>query len=134
MYGRPVGIGVEASDEGGVGAKLGRSAAKLARMAEKDSGTAVDGLNDPSDLDVGVAIASELADLVMILPEADDREAAAIVGSVRRADIKEARTVGKLDHIIDVRGDADVFVQHLAGLVGRDARSLAGKGHSRKYR
>ncbi len=71
----------------------------------------------------------QLADLAAIFRKADDGEAALVVGGLRRADVEETRAVYKLNHIINMRGNTDVFIEHLRGLVGGYARlDFGGRG------
>ena len=70
----------------------------------------MEGLDDTADLDVGVAVFLELADIGVVFPGADDGESAGDVGGLRGADVEEAGSVWKFDNVIDMRGDADVFV------------------------
>jgi len=70
----------------------------------------VEGLDDTADLDVGVAVVLELADIGVVFPGTDDGESAGVVGGLRGADVEEAGSVWKFDNVIDMRGDADVFV------------------------
>jgi hypothetical protein len=67
-------------------------------------------LDDAADLDVHVAVFLEFADIALIFPEADDGEPAGVVRGLRGTDVEEAGAVWKFDHVIDMRGDADVFV------------------------
>jgi hypothetical protein len=128
--GRAVFIGTESVGEAGVGAEFGLATMELAGVAEDDARAAVHGADDAANLDVHVAIFLQRADVFAILPEADDGEMAGGVGSLRRADVEEPGAVGKPDHVIDTGGDADVFVEHLRGLVGGDAGfGLAGEGY-----
>jgi hypothetical protein len=95
--------GVEAAGELGVGFELGWAAAELTGMGENHGGATVYGLNYAADLNIKIAILAELAYLVVIIPGADDRETAVVVGDLRRADIEEASSIGKLHHVIDMR-------------------------------
>ena len=70
----------------------------------------MEGLDDTADLDVGVAVVLELADIGVVFPGADDGESAGVVGGLRGADVEEAGSIWKLHYVIDMRGDADVFV------------------------
>ena len=73
----------------------------------------------------------------MVFAEADDGESAGVVGSLRRADVEEAGAVWKFDYIIDVRGDADVFVEVLLGVFDGDAGAgldgVGGEGREGEY-
>ena len=40
---------------------------------------------------------------------------------MRRADVEEAGAVWKFDHVVDMRSDADVFVEVLRGVFDGDA-------------
>jgi hypothetical protein len=71
--------GVESMGQTGVRFEFGRAAVELARVAEDHSGPAVHGLDNAANLDVHVAIFSELTDLVAILIKTDDGEAALLV-------------------------------------------------------
>ena len=104
---------------------------ELARVAEDHSGAAVHGLDDAADLDVHVAIFSELTDFVAIFPQTDNGEAALLVRGLGRAHVKERRAIGKLHHIIDMRGDANVFVEEFRGFVCGDA-GLGRSGEGRQ--
>jgi hypothetical protein len=59
----------------------------------------------------------------VVFAEADDGESAGVVWGLRRADIEEASAVWKFDYVIDMRGDADVFVEVLLGVICGDARA-----------
>lgn len=95
------------------------------------------GLDDAADLDIHVAILREFTNVDSVLPEADDGEAAGIVGSLRRADVEEACAVWKFDDIIDVRGDAHILVEVFRGVFHGDARAgfgcLDGEVREDKY-
>jgi hypothetical protein len=58
----------------------------------------------------------------VVFAEADDGESAGVVGGLRRADVEEAGAVWKFDYIINMRRDADVFVEVLLGVFDGDAR------------
>jgi len=129
--GRAIFFGIETAGEQGVGFEAGRTAVELARMREDHAGAAMHGLNDAADLDLHVAVFVEFTDEVVIVPGADDGEAAVVVGGLGGADVEEAGAVGKLDYVIDMRRNANVFVEHFGGLVGGDAgfgRGEGGKG------
>ena len=113
--------GVEAAGEQRVGAEFGRASVELAGVAEDQSGAAMEGLDDAADLDVHVAVFLELADFVVVFPRADDGESAGVVGGLRGADVEEAGSVWKFDNVIDMRGDADVFIEVLLGVFYGDA-------------
>ena len=49
-------------------------------------------------------------------------------GVCGRADIEEARAVGEFDDVVDVGGDADVFVEEFGGLVGGEAGFWCSEG------
>src|SRR5581483_6932825 len=109
-----------------------RAAIELPRVAEEDPGAAMHRLHDAANLYVHVAVFSELADGVAILPEAHDGEAAFLVWRFGRAHIEEARAVRKLHDVVDVGGDAHIFVEQFGGVVGSDARfGCARKAHKR---
>jgi hypothetical protein len=78
--GRAILIGRKATGEKRVGLELRRAAVELARMAQDHSRAAVHGLNDPANLDVGVAVFPQLADFFAIFRKAHDGEAAFVVG------------------------------------------------------
>lgn len=121
-------FGVEAAGEQGIGFEAGRAAAELARMGQNHASAAVHGLDDATDLDIEVAIFAEFADVVAVFPGADDGEAAVVVGGLGRADVEETSAVGKLHHVIDMRRNTNVFVEHFGGLVGGDAGPGGGVG------
>ena len=127
-------FGVAATGKLGVGVEAGRAAVELAGMGEDHSGAAVHGLDDASDLDVEIAIFAEFADLVVIFPWADDGEAAVVVGGLRRANVEESSAVGKLHDVIDMRRNANVFVEHFGGLIGGEAGLGCGVGEKRRKR
>ena len=126
-------VGGEAAGEQGVGLELGRPAVELACVAQDHSGAAVHGLDDAAHLDIHVAVLAQFAHVLMILPEADDGETAGVVGGLRRAYVEEARAIGKLNHIINMGGNANVFLEHFGGLVGGDA-GLGRGGHGGEWR
>jgi hypothetical protein len=121
-------LGVEAAGQQRVRLEARRAAAKLTDMRDDYTGAAVHGLYDAADLDLHVAIFCELADQVVVLPGADDSESAVVIGGLGRADVEEAGAVWKLHYIIDIRGNANVFVEHFGGLVGGDAGLGLGGG------
>jgi hypothetical protein len=61
---------------------------------------------------VHVFVPPQFSDIVAILPEADNGEAARIVGRLRRAHIEETRSIGQFHHFKDMGGDADIFVKN----------------------
>ena len=81
----------------------------------------MEGLDCAADLDVGVLELLEVAYFGMIFAEADDGESAGVVWGLRRADVEEAGAVWKLNYVIHMRGNADVFVQVLPGVLNGDA-------------
>src|SRR5581483_1305121 len=94
--GRTVRLGIESVRQHRVRPEPGRAAIELPRVAEEDPGAAMHRLHDAANLYVHVAVFSELADGVAILPEAHDGEAAFLVWRFGRAHIEEARAVRKL--------------------------------------
>ena len=108
-------------EEQRIRAEARRAAFELMHMVEDDSGAAVHGLDNAADVDVEIAILAKLADLFAILPGIDDGEDAFLVRGVGRADVEVSGAVWQLDDVADVRGDTDVFVKKMAGLVGGDA-------------
>lgn len=114
-------VGRESAGESGIGPEFWRASIKLAGMAEDDAGAAVHGLDHAADLDIHVAIFKKIADQVAIFPQADDGEAAGVVGRLRGAYIQEARTIGKLNDVVDAGGDADILIEHFGGFIGGDA-------------
>ncbi len=111
----------ESVEEQGVGPKCGWAPIKLAQSVEQDTGAAVHRLDDAADVDVKIAVLTELTDLFAILPGIDDGENALFVGRIGRADIEVTGAVGQFDDVVDVRGDTDIFVEQPAGLVSGDA-------------
>ncbi len=133
VHRRPFLLGVEAASEQGIGPELRWTAIELAGMAKDHAGPAVHGLHDAANLHVGVAIFLQLADIGAVFLKADNGEAALLVRGLRRADVEEPRAIWKLHHIIDMRGNANVFVEHLRRLVGGDARlGFGGKRERRR--
>src|ERR1700689_5378916 len=100
MDGRALLLGVEAAGEQRVGLELGRAAVELPRVAQDHSGAAVHWLDDSTNLDVCVTVFPEFADVFAVFRETYDCEAALVVWRLRRADIKEARSVRKLHYIV----------------------------------
>lgn len=121
-------ICVEAAGELGVGFEFGRATVELTGVGEDHSGAAVHGLDDAADLDVEIAIFAELADLVVVFPRADYGETTVVVGGLGGADVEETGAVGKLNDVVDMRGDANVVVEHFGGLVGGEAGLGGGVG------
>lgn len=78
-------------------------------------------LDDAANVDVHIAVVFEVADFEAVFLEADDGEPAGVVWGLRRADVEEAGSVWKFDDIIDMRGDADVFIEVLLGVFNGDA-------------
>jgi len=68
----------------------------------------------------------------VVFPGADDGESAGVVGGLGSADVEEAGAVWKFDDVIDMRGDADVFVEVLAGVLNGDAGFGFGVGEVRR--
>ena len=120
-------VGGEAAGEQGIGLEFGRAAVELAGMALHHSRAPVHGLYDAAHLHIHVAVLGELADQVAVFPLADDGKGAGVVGGLWRADIEEAGAVGKLDDVVDVSGDADVFVDQPRSLVCGHARLRPGR-------
>jgi len=100
----------EAAGKLGVRPEFWGTAIELAGVAEDHADAAVHGLNDAANVDVGVAVFAELADIIAVFPGAEDGEVAGVVGSLGRADVQEAGAIRKLDDLIDMRVDADVLV------------------------
>lgn len=119
----------EAARQKGIGAEFGRSSAELTRMAQEHSGAAAHGLNGAADMHVDAAVGVQLADFIMVFPQALNGEPAGIVRGIRGADVEEAGSIGKFDYIIDMGGDADVFIEELRGLIEGDAGLLRGRAH-----
>jgi len=70
----------------------------------------------------------------VVFAEADDGESAGVVGGLGRADVEEARAVWKFDYIIDMRFNADVFVEVLLGVFDGDAGAgFGGVRGERRY-
>ena len=131
-HGRTGLVACEAVEQQGIGAKARRAAVELAHMAEDDPGTAVHGLDDAANVNIEVAILPQLADLFAVLPWIEDGKDTLLVGRVGRADVEVTSAVGQLDDIVHMRGDADVFVEQLAGLVRGDAGlAVACEGQTR---
>ena len=131
-HGRAGLVTCEAVEQQGNGAKARRAAIELAHMAEDDPGTAVHGLDDAANVNVEVAILPQLADFFAVLPWIEDGKNTLLVGRVGRADVEVTSAVWQLDDIVHMRGDADVFVEQLAGLIRGDAGlAVACEGQTR---
>lgn len=100
-----------------IGLELRRPAIELAHMAQHHSAAPAHRLHDAANVDIGIAKFAQFADLLAVLAEADNGKSATRIRSVRRAHIEEARAVGQLDDLVDVRLDADVFVRQLCSFV-----------------
>lgn len=111
----------EASRQHGVGPEPGRAAVELALMAQEHAGPAMHGADDAANPHIRAAELAQLADRILVFSEALDGEAAGIIGGIRRAYVQEPGPIGKFHHIIDMRGDADVFVEVLRSLIDGDA-------------
>jgi hypothetical protein len=79
-------------------------------VAENHAGPTVHGLNNAANLDIGVAIFAEFANFISVFPGAEDGESTGVVGGLGGADVEEASAIWKLNHVIDMRSNADVFV------------------------
>jgi hypothetical protein len=92
-------------------------------------------LDDAADLDVHVAVVLEFADFGAVFLEADDGESAGVVGGLGGTDVEEAGSIWKFNYVVDMRGDAYVFVEVLLGLVDGDAGfgGVGGEGCAGEY-
>ena len=107
----------------GVGTELRWSTVELAGMAQHHSGSSMHGLHDAAQVDVGIAVLAQFADLLAIFAKADDCESALCVGSVGGTQVKEAGAVREFNDVVDVGLDADVLVESICGVVDGEAGS-----------
>src|ERR1035437_2951465 len=124
--GRPVLFARESVGEPRIGLESRWTAVKLPLVAQEDSGASVHGPHQAADAHIPIPVFAQFANLVVILPQAHNGEPAALVRRVGHADVQKARAVGKLNYIIDMRRNTNVFVEHFSGLFGGEARLLAG--------
>jgi hypothetical protein len=107
-------LGVEAGEQGRVGAELLRAAMQLARAAQINQAALVHAVDCAAQLDILAAQFVQVARITAILREAGDGEAAVGIAGFGAAGVEEARAIAELGDVVDVRGDADVF----AGVAG----------------
>lgn len=108
-------VSCESAQEQWVGPELGRAAVKLPRVAQHNSGSAVQGSHYAADMDIGIPIFFQFADLVPVLRQAQDREVALSVRRLVGASIEKPRPVLKLNHVIHMRRDADLLTEMSGG-------------------
>ena len=121
-YWRLVSISREAVQQPRVRPEPGWPTGKLARVAQYDSRPAVHGLNGSANLHILIAIAAQVAHFRAVVAEADDDESAAVVWRGGSAHVKEARAVGQLHHVVNVRRETNVLFRQAGGFIGRNAR------------
>jgi hypothetical protein len=109
-------FGAESAGQLRVGLELGRPAVELPGVAQDHSRAAVHGLHESADAHVHVFVLPQLAHFAAVIEHADDGEAAFLVRRIGSADVEEARSIREFDHIVNMRGDADVFVQRASTL------------------
>ena len=100
----------EATDQLRVGLEFGRPAVELARVAKDHAGTAVHGLDEAADAHIHVFVLAEFAHFAVVFPETDDGETAVVVRGLRGANVEEASSVGKLNHVINMSVNANVLI------------------------
>jgi hypothetical protein len=120
--GRTFLVSRKTSKEPGIGFESGWTAIKLPGMTQHHSSPPMHGLNQAANVHVHVAIPAQFADLFAILWQAQDCETALRVRDVRWADVQKSGSVPKRHYIIDMHGNADVFVEEFRGLFRSDAR------------
>ena len=94
---------------------------ELPRMAQHHSRTSVHGLNQAPDMDIHIPIPRQLSHRIAVCTQAYHRKPALLVRSLRRANVHIASAVRNLHHIINMRGNANVFVEEIRGVVRGDA-------------
>ena len=122
----------------GLGRKRGGPPENWRAVAQHHPGPAMHGLyRCRGSVHPGRDSRSRSPTVVVVLPQADDGEAALIVERLRGADIKEARAIWKSYDIINMCGNANVFVEILRGCISGDAglwRSKTDTGHKKQRR
>ena len=131
---RPALVGAKPAHQLGIRLELRRPSIELPRMAQQHSRPPVHRLHNPPHLHIHIPILHQLADIVVILPQADDGEPASLIGSLRRAYVEVSSPVRQLHHVINMRRNTNVFIDQLGSLVSRDAwlrfRSHSSQRHS----
>jgi hypothetical protein len=119
--GRPLLFCRKASKQFRIGLELWRSSGELPCMTQYHARASMHRLNQSPDMNICVAVSVQFAHVCTVLCEADNGEAAGVIGNLRRADIEECRPIIKLIYVIDMSGNANVFVERLRGRFGRQA-------------
>jgi hypothetical protein len=114
----PVGLAIEVSEQARVRPELFRTSAELSHVTDHDAYAAVHGADCAAHFDVLVAIAAQVANIVAVCAEAEQGEAALLIGQVGGADIQEAGSIGQFYDVVDVSAYAHVLVDILARLRG----------------
>ena len=116
-----VGLTKEAAQQARVRTEFFRASGELASVADHDAHTSVHGTDDAADEDVLILVAAQFTDLTVVGIEAEHEKAALGIRHGERTDIEEACAVLELDHIVDMRADADILAKELGRLIGLDA-------------
>jgi hypothetical protein len=115
---RLVRFSAEAALQLRVGTEFWRTTFELASMAQKHSSASVHGLDNAAYVDIHIPIFAQLAHFRAIGIEADDSEGASIIDCAGRAEVEEASAIGQFDDVVDVGGDANIFVEEFGGVIG----------------
>ena len=114
----------EALDQQRVGAKLRFAAAQLLLAIQNNFRTAFKAAYRAANLNVLIHQRRKVADILLILLEADNGKVAGGIRSLRAAHVQKTSVLRRMYHGVDVRRNADILVDVLQCLIGRDA-SLA---------
>jgi hypothetical protein len=117
-------IGCEALHQFWIRPEFLGAVVELACVRQQYLGTVIHWADDAANLDVLIEVLPQISNIFAVDLQANDREAALRVRRLGTADVDEPGSVRQVDDVVDVGGDADVFV-----LVSRSLlRGIAGPG------
>ena len=114
----------EIFDESRIWLESSFAAVKLLFSAEDNIRASLDRVDGPANVDDVASQAMKIDHGFFVLTETEDKEMTVGVGGLWAADIQKMDPVRRIHHAIDMRRDADVFIQVLQSIIGRDTRAL----------
>ena len=86
------------------------------------------GCDNSANSNIGISISAQLTNVRAVFLMAYYCESAQRVGCGWSTDIQEARAVGNLNHLVDMRGEAYVFIKLRGSLLSGNASAGGGLG------